>query len=324
MHTSDETIYDLAVTVVEKLSAANKTISFAESCTGGLVAAKLVDVPSASSVFNASVVTYANEAKVDYLGVLESTIEEFGVVSEPVAGQMAAGVAKRNHAQVGVGVSGIAGPTGGSSEKPVGMVCFGFYFDGDIWTATQYFGDIGRNEVRRKSVEFVYRVLAEKLYEQGDAITGKFEKCSEGKRGSMKMFNGKEYVEKQSHDYTELREIISILRSPEGCPWDREQTPESLKKCLTDEVDEVLQAIDNRDPENLCEELGDVLLQLLLIAEIAKEREWFSFDDVIQGISDKMIRRHPHVFGELEGIQTADDTLDLWKKVKDQEKKDRQ
>ena len=134
----------------------------------------------------------------------------------------------------------------------------------------------------------------------------------------------KEYVEKQSHDYTELREIISILRSPEGCPWDREQTPESLKKCLTDEVDEVLQAIDNRDPENLCEELGDVLLQLLLIAEIAKEREWFSFDDVIQGISDKMIRRHPHVFGELEGIQTADDTLDLWKKVKDQEKKDRQ
>ena len=138
------------------------------------------------------------------------------------------------------------------------------------------------------------------------------------------MFNGKEYVEKQSHDYTELREIISILRSPEGCPWDREQTPESLKKCLTDEVDEVLQAIDNRDPENLCEELGDVLLQILLIAEIAKEREWFSFDDVIQGISDKMIRRDHHVFGELEGIQTADDTLDLWKKVKDQEKKDRQ
>ena len=79
-------------------------------------------------------------------------------------------------------VSGIAGPTGGSSEKPVGMVCFGFYFDGDIWTATQYFGDIGRNEVRRKSVEFVYRVLAEKLYEQGDAIIGKFEKCSEGKK----------------------------------------------------------------------------------------------------------------------------------------------
>lgn len=163
MHRSDETTYDLAAAVVEKLSAANKTISFAESCTGGLVAAKLVDVPAASSVFRASVVTYANEAKVDYLGVLQETIEAFGVVSEQVAGQMAAGVAERNNAQVGVGVSGIAGPTGGSSEKPVGMVCFGFYLDGQLLTATQYFGDIGRNEVRQKSVEFVYRILADKL-----------------------------------------------------------------------------------------------------------------------------------------------------------------
>ena len=65
------------------------------------------------------------------------------------------------------------------------------------------------------------------------------------------MFNGKEYVEKQSHDYTELREIISILRSPEGCPWDREQTHESLKKCLADETEEVLAAIDNKDDRNL-------------------------------------------------------------------------
>ena len=142
-----------------------------------------------------------------------------------------------------------------------------------------------------------------------------------GMKKQMKKINGKEYVEKRPHNYEELREIISILRSPEGCPWDREQTPESLKKCLTDEVEEVLLAIDNADHENLCEELGDVLLQLLLIAEIAKEREWFSFDDVIQGISDKMIRRHPHVFGDLEGIETADDTLDLWKKVKEIEKK---
>lgn len=142
-----------------------------------------------------------------------------------------------------------------------------------------------------------------------------------GMKKHMKKINGKEYVEKRPHNYEELREIISILRSPEGCPWDREQTPESLKKCLTDEVEEVLFAIDNADHENLCEELGDVLLQLLLIAEIAKEREWFSFEDVIQGISDKMIRRHPHVFGDLEGIETADDTLDLWKKVKETEKK---
>lgn len=137
----------------------------------------------------------------------------------------------------------------------------------------------------------------------------------------MKKWNGKEYIEGKPHSHEELRAIISILRSPEGCPWDREQTPESLKKCLTDEVEEVILAIDNEDHENLCEELGDVLLQLLLLAEIGKERDWFSFDDVIQGISDKMIRRHPHVFGDLEGIETADDTLDLWKKVKETEKK---
>lgn len=153
----------LAEAVVEKLKKSKWTISFAESCTGGLAAAKLVDIPAASSVFNASVVTYANEAKIDYLGVLSETIEQYGVVSEVVAGQMAAGVAGRNKAQVGVGISGIAGPTGGSKEKPVGMVCFGFYIDGEIECYTKYFGDIGRNEVRRKSVEFVYETLNEKI-----------------------------------------------------------------------------------------------------------------------------------------------------------------
>lgn len=138
----------------------------------------------------------------------------------------------------------------------------------------------------------------------------------------MKKIDGREYIEKAPHDYEELRRIISILRSPGGCPWDREQTPETLKKCLTDEVEEVLCAIDKDDHENFCEELGDVLLQLLLLSEIGKERNWFTFEDVIQGLSEKMIRRHPHVFGDLEGIETAEDTLDLWKKVKEQEKKE--
>lgn len=136
----------------------------------------------------------------------------------------------------------------------------------------------------------------------------------------MKKIHGKEYIEKKPHSYEELLEIISILRSPEGCPWDREQTLESLKKCLTDEVDEVLQAIDHQDANNLCEELGDVLLQLLLMAEIAKEKQWFSFQDVVQGISEKMIRRHPHVFDEVEGIHTPEDTIALWKQVKEKEK----
>ena len=97
----------------------------------------------------------------------------------------------------------------------------------------------------------------------------------------MRTFNGKTYVEGEEHDMEELLEIISILRCPQGCPWDREQTHKSLKKCLADETEEVLAAIDNKDDRNLCEELGDVLLQVLLHSEIAKERGAFDFSDVV-------------------------------------------
>lgn len=113
------------------------------------------------------VITYANEAKIKYLGVFEETIEEFGVVSEEVAGQMAEGVARANMAQVGVGITGIAGPTGGTKNKPVGMVCFGFYVDGMLATHTMQFGEIGRNAVREASVEFVYGTL-ERLLGNGE------------------------------------------------------------------------------------------------------------------------------------------------------------
>ncbi|MBQ9768349.1 MAG: CinA family protein [Lachnospiraceae bacterium] len=145
--------------VVALLQEKGLHISFAESCTGGLCAARLVSVASASAVFDAGVVTYANEAKVKYLDVKPETIEKYGVVSEPVAGQMAEGVAKAQNAQVGVGVSGIAGPSGGSAEKPVGMVCFGFYVDGALTTVTKQFGDLGRNRVREAAVEFVFEML---------------------------------------------------------------------------------------------------------------------------------------------------------------------
>ena len=113
----------------------------------------------------------------------------------------------------------------------------------------------------------------------------------------MREINGKTYIEKEPHDMQELLEIVEVLRSPDGCSWDREQTHESLKKCFMDETEEVMQAIDHKDDENLCEELGDVLLQVLLNAEIAKERGAFDFQDVVQGLSEKLIRRHPHVFG---------------------------
>lgn len=138
-------------------------ISFAESCTAGLAAARLVDVADASSVFDASYVTYANEAKIRLTGVNAEMIEKHGVVSEEVAREMAAGAARTNHAEIGVGISGIAGPSGGTASKPVGMVCFGIYVNGKQYSYTKQFGDIGRNEVRKASVEFAYDVLLEQM-----------------------------------------------------------------------------------------------------------------------------------------------------------------
>lgn len=136
----------------------------------------------------------------------------------------------------------------------------------------------------------------------------------------MKKHNGKVFVEGESHDINELLEIIEVLRSENGCEWDRAQTHETLKKCLVDESQEVLSAIDNKDDENLCEELGDLLLQVLMNTEIAKERGAFDFSKVVQGLSDKLIRRHPHVFGEEERPSTPEESLKLWRKVKQKEK----
>lgn len=153
----------LAETLVQILADKNWHITFAESCTGGKAAAGIVGVANVSAVFEASIVTYANEAKIKYLGVKAETIEKLGVVSEEVAIQMATGIATANNAEVGVGITGIAGPTGGSDKKPVGTVCFGFYINGECFAKTQHFGNIGRNAVRDKSVEFVYSELIEML-----------------------------------------------------------------------------------------------------------------------------------------------------------------
>ena len=151
--------------VIELLQKRNWTISFAESCTGGKAAAGIVDIPSASAVINQSFVTYSNESKVKLLGVSEEVIQDFGVVSEQVASQMAEGVAKAASAQVGVGISGIAGPGGATKNKPIGMVCFGFYINGKSCAKTVQFGDLGRNVVREASVTFVYDTLIDLLSE---------------------------------------------------------------------------------------------------------------------------------------------------------------
>lgn len=136
----------------------------------------------------------------------------------------------------------------------------------------------------------------------------------------MKEHNGKVFIEGNKHDVSELLEVVEILRSENGCEWDRAQTHESLKRCLRDESQEVIDAIDNKDDENLCEELGDLLLQVLMNAQVAKERGAFDFNKVVQGITDKLIRRHPHVFGEEERPTTPEESLKLWKKVKEIEK----
>lgn len=102
---------------------------------------------------------------------------------------------------------------------------------------------------------------------------------------------------KEQYDFQELRAIIADLRSEEGCPWDRAQTHESIRTYMANETEEVYRAVEQGDRENLCEELGDVLYQILLHAQIAEEEGAFTMDDVITGISRKMIRRHPYIFG---------------------------
>ena len=134
-------------------------IAFAESCTGGLATARLINVASASRVIDGSMVTYANDIKMKYLRVPEKMIQDHGVVSEEVASAMAKGIRENMNCEIGIGISGIAGPGGATPDKPVGMVCFGFAAGKKIWSYTKYFGSIGRNEVRYASVEFVYDEL---------------------------------------------------------------------------------------------------------------------------------------------------------------------
>ncbi|HIU26129.1 MAG TPA: MazG family protein [Candidatus Copromorpha excrementigallinarum] len=123
----------------------------------------------------------------------------------------------------------------------------------------------------------------------------------------------------RTYDFEDLVEIISRLRAPGGCPWDMKQTHESLKKCLAEESREVMDAIDKNDDENLCEELGDLLLQVIMHAQIASEDSRFTIDDVVQGICEKMIRRHPHVFGDAKAL-SQEESLKLWEEIKRQEK----
>ena len=119
-----------------------------------------------------------------------------------------------------------------------------------------------------------------------------------------------------SLEILELVEIMSILRSPAGCPWDKGQTPESLKPFILEEVYELLEAIDNKDPAEICDELGDLLLQVVFIAQIYSEQNKFGLADVAHSINKKLRRRHPHVFAGAN----ADNHAQLWEEIKQQER----
>lgn len=129
-----------------------------------------------------------------------------------------------------------------------------------------------------------------------------------------------EYL-KESYSFDDLRAIIKMLRSPQGCPWDRAQTHESMEGCLEEECYEVIDAVRTGNLDNLKEELGDVLLQVLMHARISEEENEFTLEDIVDGLAKKLVRRHPHVFGG-EAAESPQEGLSHWENIKKKEKPD--
>ena len=129
-------------------------------------------------------------------------------------------------------------------------------------------------------------------------------------------------MEQNGSNFPRLVKIMQRLLAPDGCPWDREQTLETLRAYVIEEAYEVVDAIDQGQPEPLCEELGDLLLQIVFQAELAQAQRWFGANDVIDGICDKLIHRHPHVFGAVK-VSGASEVVANWEKIKAAEKKGR-
>ena len=129
----------------------------------------------------------------------------------------------------------------------------------------------------------------------------------------------KELLGKEKYDFTDLCRVMEILRGEDGCPWDREQTHESIRKNFIEETYEVVEAIDTKDAHLLCEELGDVLLQVVFHTEMEREAGHFTIDDVTDGIVKKLIYRHPHIFADT-AAETADKVLENWDALKAKEK----
>ena len=149
---------DLATRLLARMRARGEMIATAESCTGGLIAATLTEVPGSSDVVDRGFVTYSNAAKIDMLGIRPATLKAFGAVSEEIAAEMAAGALARSRAAVAIAVTGIAGP-GGSEFKPEGRVCFGLADAGGVRTETVDFGPLGRRAVREATVDHALRMV---------------------------------------------------------------------------------------------------------------------------------------------------------------------
>jgi len=152
--TQPHRLWDLAQRIIDKAGADGVMLASAESCTGGLVAAAITDVPGASAVLDRGFVVYSNEAKTDMLGVAPAIIARHGAVSGPVARAMASGALKNSRADIAVSVTGVAGPSGGSAEKPVGLVWFGLAVrGGPLRIERRVFADLDRNLVRLRAAE---------------------------------------------------------------------------------------------------------------------------------------------------------------------------
>ena len=128
-----------------------------------------------------------------------------------------------------------------------------------------------------------------------------------------------DFVSKLRYNISDLINLMSLLRSEQGCAWDRKQTHQSIKDNLIEEAGEAASAIDEKNTEELLEELGDVLMQVVFHADIAKDNGTFNFDDVVNATCKKLIRRHPHVFGNMIAI-TSSEAINFWEDIKELEK----
>ena len=142
----------------EKLIAQHCMLVTAESCTGGALSAAITSVPGSSQWFDRGFITYSNEAKIEMLGVNLNTLEAHGAVSEATAREMILGAFQKSPADIAISITGIAGPNGGTKQKPVGTVCFGWGFRNDIQVCTEYFSGT-RTSIREQAVEFAVRAL---------------------------------------------------------------------------------------------------------------------------------------------------------------------